>query len=166
MFPSHGYVYTVQFSDDSVKVGMSESDPQGRVAAHRRTMAKAGLDVKAFWISKRISNPAGMETALLWHCSANCSARINREWFEGVDYKSLHEHIRTKERPFKKTAKALKIAMIMKEKGIDEIAEGSGIPVPKMRRMLSGKSCMTGKEMNDVCKFLDVDLIKFLKWGD
>lgn len=87
--PSYsGYVYVIEYSDGTVKVGTT-TNPANRVRAHIGDAHKFGLKVKRGWISVCHKTPTGNEAKLIRHAEGQASDIRRREYFEGIDVLAL-----------------------------------------------------------------------------
>lgn len=79
-----GYLYVVEFSTGSVKVGQTE-DPRRRLGNHRAEAAAFGVHVTNYWISPAHINFRDNETRLINYC-AEVSDRTRKEYFHDLGY--------------------------------------------------------------------------------
>ncbi|MGX6604861.1 hypothetical protein ACWKSP_22435, partial [Micromonosporaceae bacterium Da 78-11] len=79
-----GYLYVMEFSTGTVKVGQTE-DPKVRLATHRREADAFGVYVVNYWISPSHMNFRDNEIRLINQC-AKVSHRSRKEYFHAVGY--------------------------------------------------------------------------------
>jgi predicted transcriptional regulator len=76
-----GFLYAIEFSDGTVKVGRS-SDPDSRLSAHRSAAAGFGLSETRRWVSVEIAGVVPLELAVLDRLRVVVPCR-GGEWFSG-----------------------------------------------------------------------------------
>lgn len=79
-----GYLYVVEFSTGTVKVGQTE-DPKRRLGTHRAEAGAFGVSVTNYWISPSHLNFRANETRLINRC-VEVSHRSRKEYFHAVTY--------------------------------------------------------------------------------
>lgn len=74
------YLYVVQFSSGTVKVGRTRS-PASRLKKHAATARGHGITVLAQWISQEVANAPELERELIAHCSRHFTPLNTGEFF-------------------------------------------------------------------------------------
>jgi len=90
----NGYVYAVLFSDNWVKVGMTQYAPINRVNAHRAISSLRGAGMVDYVLSGRIVNCREAENRLINYCGQYGAAIYGREWFSGITFNDLKKIIK------------------------------------------------------------------------
>jgi hypothetical protein len=80
----HGFLYVIQFSIGTVKVGQSQ-DPHRRVASHRRDADAFGVQIARMWVSGPHVEFRDTEQSLIAHCAEH-STRSKKEYFHDLDF--------------------------------------------------------------------------------
>lgn len=78
------YVYVIEFSNGTVKVGRS-SMPEFRIQQHQRDARAFGFDLSRVWLSEAHADAKATELALIRECSAmaGITSGARREYFNG-----------------------------------------------------------------------------------
>jgi hypothetical protein len=79
-----GYIYVVEFTTGTVKVGQTE-DPRQRLTTHQIEAGVFGVGVAAYWISPAHRNFKVNETLLIAECR-KVSRRSRREYYHELGY--------------------------------------------------------------------------------
>ncbi len=82
-----GYLYVIEFSTGSVKVGLTE-DPKRRLGEHLGEARAFGVHITNYWISPSCHNFKGNETRLINACTRISKQRSRKEYFHDVPYKT------------------------------------------------------------------------------
>lgn len=80
-----GYLYVLEFSTSSIKVGMTE-DPRRRLGQHLGEAKAFGVYVVNYWISPSCHNFKANETRLINACTRVSKQRSRKEYFHDVPY--------------------------------------------------------------------------------
>lgn len=83
VFVRCGRVYACQYSDGSVKVGMTERDPGDRIRCHDHTMRISGKERVGKYVSDLVDDPRGLELLIIQSLSGRFE-QLSREWFKDV----------------------------------------------------------------------------------
>ena len=83
-----GYVYAVEFSDGTVKVGKAKS-LHSRLSNHRHDAEKFALSIKRWWGSPLHRGYENSEKRLIAHATETGEVQGGREYFVGVDFDRL-----------------------------------------------------------------------------
>jgi hypothetical protein len=86
-----GYVYVLQFSNTTVKVG-STQHPARRFYSHSADAEIFGRTVQGWWISEEFRDFSAVEDALIDFAHGLASRSIRREYFQGVSLAALRDH--------------------------------------------------------------------------
>jgi hypothetical protein len=90
-----GYVYAIEFSSGTVKVGLSK-DWAKRLARHTKDAAVHGITILRSWASPAHVGWAANEQELIKFCVANFgSATSGEEYFAGADYDAVRAFAET-----------------------------------------------------------------------
>lgn len=84
----HGYIYVIEFSDLTVKVGRTNA-PRGRIGNHRSDAAKFGIGISRLWVSEQHLEFAENERQLIAHAAANGSLSAGAEYFTDCDFDAV-----------------------------------------------------------------------------
>lgn len=79
-----GYLYVVEFSTGTVKVGMTE-DAKRRMSQHAWEAQAFGVHITNYWISPSHKDFRANEARLISHC-ARTSRRTRKEYFHAIAY--------------------------------------------------------------------------------
>ncbi len=82
---NEGYLYVLEFSTGSIKVGMTE-DPRRRLGQHLGEARAFGVYITNHWISPSCHNFKGNETRLINACGRVSKQRSRKEYFHDVAY--------------------------------------------------------------------------------
>lgn len=85
-----GYVYVVEFSDGTVKVGKARS-LRSRLGNHRHDAEKFALSISRWWGSPLHRGYGDSEKQLITHASTVGGIQGGREYFSGVDFSGVVE---------------------------------------------------------------------------
>jgi predicted GIY-YIG superfamily endonuclease len=85
------YVYVIEFTSGTVKVGQTAS-PQKRVAQHDKAAQAHRHSVVRSWVSAPHFEYATNETALIAFCEERWKVAAGREAFEAADFDSVVEY--------------------------------------------------------------------------
>lgn len=83
-----GYIYIIEFSNGTVKVG-STTNPPERFATHRQHAEAFNIGVANHWISEEHPQYRKTEKALIALAEAMGGARARREYFHGISFRDL-----------------------------------------------------------------------------
>lgn len=88
-----GYVYAILLACGAVKVGMSKTDPHGRLKTHSHTAKLMRSSVYRYVVSGLLADPKSAEENLIDVCKSTSEPLSGREWFEGADFEKLEAKI-------------------------------------------------------------------------
>jgi hypothetical protein len=78
-----GYLYVVEFSDGTVKVGKTSNQPKKRIGQHKSAASSFGLSMARSWESERHDRHSDTEAALLAALRGQLPSRNGGEFFQG-----------------------------------------------------------------------------------
>ncbi|WP_250029857.1 GIY-YIG nuclease family protein [Paractinoplanes maris] len=82
---NEGYLYVLEFSTGSIKVGLTE-DPKRRLGQHLGEARAFGVYITNYWISPSCHNFVSNETRLINACGRVSKQRSRKEYFHDVPY--------------------------------------------------------------------------------
>jgi len=90
-----GYLYVIQFSSGTIKVGRT-GDPASRLRGHRRHAWAFGVSIARAWVSNAHPEHEATETRLIDFAASTATGdRARREFFHGADFDKLVRYATT-----------------------------------------------------------------------
>jgi hypothetical protein len=83
-----GYIYVIEFTDGTIKVGTT-NNPPARLAAHRRSSISFGIDISRRWFSGIHENRLENEQLLIQAARALGGSSPTVEFFKGVRFDDI-----------------------------------------------------------------------------
>ena len=83
-----GFVYVLEFSDMTIKIGQSAS-VSSRLRTHARESGRFGVSISRWWVSPRIVGYKECEHVLIQEAARRGLRRAGREYFTGLGFDDL-----------------------------------------------------------------------------
>lgn len=90
------YIYVVQFSSGTIKVGQTK-DPTSRLRTHEAGARIHGVTVTDQWVSQPVAEPRRLERSVIEFCKSQYSSINGGEYFAGAEASEIIGFVETLE---------------------------------------------------------------------